>query len=75
MLNSLTQFTALTSAASAAGGAIFVKYMAAALVASQGSLIATYGIRAGGSARNVCSVVALIHYIVAAFVVYWAATT
>ncbi len=74
MLNSFTQFTALTSAASTAGGAVFVKYMAAALVASQGSLIATYGIRAGGSARNVCTIVALIHYIVAALVLYWAIT-
>ena len=71
MLEILSNLPSPAQLAGSAEGAAFVKYMAAALVASQGSLIATYGIRVGGSARNICMVVGLLHYVCAGLIFWW----
>lgn len=71
MLEFLSNLPYPAQPAGTAEGAAVVKYMAAALVASQGSLIATYGIRAGGSARHICMVVGLLHYVCAGLILWW----
>lgn len=58
-----------------AENAVIIKYFAAALVASQGSLIHAYGYKWGGNGKNVrliCSLIALMHYLCAGLVIWMA---
>lgn len=58
-----------------AENAVAIKWFAALLVASQGSLIHAYGYKWGGNGKNVrliCSLIALMHYLCAGLVIWMA---
>jgi len=63
----------LPMAEAATQAAVFVKYFAAAIILSQGSLIGTFGSRyAKGKGRLVCTLIFAVHAALAAMVVWLA---